>query len=449
MESSARTSHLLRCSLLVIGLLVSSACGDDEDNQTASTEEQQRDEVSTVVNEIATVDQIVNLISSHDRDRLRGEPIEIEAWIHPAPRTTGLPTTPPQGCPVVPEKQDWITDEPIDTQIEVAGATLPNDRIRDDVSMLKLVVPYTLGFIDVPERAVLRGHVLDDNYRDCPLSETLFILDEIVEQLPAERSADTAESVQNWERFTHERSGVVLEYPEGWEIDERDTGHSARIRFIGPDEFRTIRLQVQEQETYWHPDANDGSAAPDVLAGDRREAAMAGPAYARLVDDSRRAGSAEREVRLVFNHQGNTVSLAMVIRDGIELESGSLWVFNEMAQRLRLHGDVAMSDPMDPVLAASDEILEGAFISDADAMHVAVGVSGMTEAEAVEADLVSERDARLAIDGACRDFEGRPSGVWLVSIEGVLPTGSEAFRLVYLDAETGNRLCQAEAPGVS
>jgi hypothetical protein len=70
-------------------------------------------------------------------------------------------------------------------------------------------------------------------------------------------------------------------------------------------------------------------------------------------------------------------------------------------------------------------------------------------AEAIDAELVSERDARQAVDGACHNFDGRPSGVWLVTVDGVTQSGREAYRLVYLDAENGNRLCQAEAPGVS
>jgi hypothetical protein len=448
-QHSRLGTRVLFGGLLCILSLFMAACWDrDEDNVQLADQNPAETGNSPDLESVRNVEELMHLILSEEQDQLRGHLFEIDAWISPAPASNGASSTPPQGCPVVPEKQDWLSDEPIATQIEVAGATIPNERLSEEKSLLRLVVPYNLGFVEIPERATLRGYVLDEAHAECPGAESLFILDEIVESLPPEGEANESELISEWEQYTHEDSGIVLEYPAGWEVEERDTGHLVRIRFLGPDNFRTIRFEVHEGETYWNADASE-SITPEVLRGNRQEPASAGPAHARLVDDRERTSAEERELRLVFNHQGRTIFLAMVVRDGAELDTDAIWVFNEMAHRLRLQGDVAMSDPMDPILAASDEIGAGPFLSEADAMYAAVNASGMTAAEAVSAELVSERQARDAIDGACRDFDGRPPGVWLVAVDGVTPNGREAYRLVYLDASTGDRLCQAEAPGVS
>jgi hypothetical protein len=448
-QHSRLGTRVLFGGLLCILSLFMAACWDrDEDNVQLVDQNPADSGTSPDLDDVRSVEELTRLILSDEQDQLRGHLFEIDAWISPAPGSNGTSSTPPQGCPVVPEKQDWLSDEPIATQIEVAGATIPNERLSEEKSLLRLVVPYNLGFVEIPERATLSGYVLDEAHAECPGAESLFILDEIIESLPSEGAAIETELVSEWEQYTHEESGVVLEYPAGWEVEERDTGHLIRIRFLGPDNFRTIRFEVHEGETYWHADASD-SITPEVLRGNRQEPASAGQAHARLVDDRERTGAEERELRLVFNHQERTIFLAMVVRDGADLDTDAIWVFNEMAHRLRLKGDVAMSDPMDPILAASDEIADGPFLSEAEAMYVAVQASGMTAAEAVSAELVSERQARDAVDGACRDFDGRPPGVWLVSVDGVTPNGREAYRLVYLDASNGDRLCQAEAPGVS
>ena len=435
---------------LTLLLVALSACGDDESGDVELTGQNPADEhAGQDLDSVRSVEELVALIGSPDREALRGHRFEIDAWITAPPSTHGAPSTPPQGCPVVPEKQDWLTDDPIDAQIEIAGAVIPNERLADDIPVLRLVVPYTLGFVEIPERATLRGYVLDPEHSDCPRSETLFVLDDVVDALPADRPNDEAELIAEWDQISSDLGGLVLQYPDGWDVEQQDTGVSERIRFLGPDPFRTIRLEVQDGETFWHPDANDGGSPPDVLGGERQEPAFAGQAHARLIDDRRRTSSDEREIRLVFNHQGRTIALAMVLRDGAALDTESIWVFSEMAYRMHLRGDVTMSDPMDPILAASDEIGEGPFLSEADARYVAVNASGMSAADAVDATLVSERDARNAVDGACRNFDGRPSGVWLVTVDGITPSGRDAYRLVYLDASNGTRLCQTEAPGVS
>jgi hypothetical protein len=448
-----RPTSLARLVVIFMGLIALAvlivACGEDDlDDEGSGSQNQEDPNGLPDLDTVRSVDELAELINSENRDDLRNHEFEIDAWISPPPTISGAPGTPPQGCPVVPEKQDWLTDDPIDTQIEVAGAAIPNEQLGEDLSILRLVVPYTLGFVDLPERATLRGTVLDEQHAECPGADTLFILSEVVDSLPAERDDNDDDLITDWTQTTSELGQLVLEYPSDWDLEEQDTGISARLRFLGPEPFRTIRLEIQEGETYWHPDA-DGSGAPDVLGGDRQELAIAGQADARLIDDRRRTSSGEREIRLVFNHDGKTIFLAMVIKDGANLDAESIWVFDEMARRMRLQGDVAMSDPMDPILAARDDIGEGPFLSEADARYVAINASGMTGAEAVQAELVSERDARTAVEGACRNFDGRPSGIWLVTVAGVTPSGREAHRLVYLDASNGNRLCQTEAPGVS
>ena len=439
-----RTKLVATLGLILCGLLVIAACGSDDDAQVL---EEQSTEDGIDLDAIDRVDDLVEILSGHDRDELRGHTFEIEAWVLAPPRSRNSPGTPPQGCPVVPDKQDWLSDEPLTTRFEVAGASIPNDALAETAPVLRLVVPYQLGFIDIPERARLRGYVLVDQYADCPGAESLFVLEDVVEELPAERTDELNDVVTEWDQITSEHGRIMVEYPADWEIEERESGPSSRIRFLGPEPFRTIRLEVQDGETWWHPEA-DGGNPPDILGGDRREEATAGQAYARLVDDRRRSGGDERELRLVFNHDGRTIVLAMMMQDGAAPDLESAWVFSEMASRLHLEGDVSMSDPMDPMLAASDEVGEGPFLSEADARYVAVQDSGMTMAEAVEAELVSEQAARAAVDGACRNFDGRPDGVWLVTVDGITPGGSEALRLVYLDASSGLRLCQAEAPGV-
>jgi hypothetical protein len=433
--------------LLLVSLVVLVACGNDDADDGQILDEQATNP-GPDLDAIDRVDELVELLNEHDRDDLRSHAFEIEAWVLAPPQSPNSSGTPPQGCPVVPDKQDWLSDDPLTTRLEIAGAVLPNDQLAESAQILRLVVPYQLGFIDIPDRARLRGHVLNESYSGCPSAETLFVLEEVLDELPAGTTDEQAEPVTEWEKVTSEHGQVEIEYPAGWELEERESGPSSRIRFLGPEPFRTIRFEVQEGETWWHPDS-DGGNPPDILGGDHREPATAGQVYARLVDDRRRSSVDEREIRLVFNHQGQTIIMAMMMRDGVEPDLDSAWIFSEMASRMHLMGDVGMSDPMDPILASSDELGEGPFLSEADARYVALQASGLTMAETTDAELVTERTARAAVDGACRNFDGRPAGIWLVTVDGVSPSGSETQRLVYLDASNGLRLCQAEAPGFS
>lgn len=445
MMSRGRARYGVMLGVLVIALSVLSACWNDDSDDAHLLDEQATD-AGVDPDTIDRVDELVELLNGHDPDELRGLTFAIDAWVLSPPESRNSPGTPPQGCPVVPDKQEWLSDDPLTTRIEIAGATIPNHRLAESAQILRLVVPFQLGFIDIPQRARLRGHVLNDDYSDCPSAESLFILEEVVDELPTETTDVLADPVTEWEQVTSEHGQIVLEYPAGWEVEARDSGPSSRIRLLGPEPFRIIRLDVQDGETWWHPDS-DGGNPPDILGGERREEATAGQVHARLVDDRRRTSADEREIRLVFNHQGRTVVLAMMMQDGAEPDLESAWVFSEIASRMNLQGDVGMSDPMDPILAASDELGEGPFLSEADARYAAVQASGLTMAEAINAELVTERAARAAVDGTCRNFDGRPAGIWLVTIAGVAPSGSDAQRLVYLDASNGLRLCQAEAPG--
>jgi hypothetical protein len=438
-----RPSTWLLCCIVAPVLLVA-ACGSSDDSDHAYLPE------PTPTLDLSgpqRVSDLLSLVRTGNREQIREQTVEIDAWITPPPGAGTIPATPPRGCPVVPEKQDWLTDDPVLTQFEVAGAVLPN-RLEGTTQYLRLVVPYQLGFIDIPERARLRGRMLDPGYAGCPQSDTLFILDEIVEVLPADNMEANADLPDDWGRWSAADAGIVLELPGNWQIEERDAGGAiVQVRLLSPDGHRPIQLRVTPGETFWNPDQTEEEAPPPLLHGDRIALATAGPARARLIDDSTRAATGERELRIVFNHQENTVALWTIIQDGPEIDRSTLAVFSEIALRLRLRGDVTISDPMDPLLSASEELGDGPYLTEADARYLAVGASGLTGAEAVDADLVSEREARMVTTGACRDFDGRPDGVWLVTVDGVLPTGQQSLRLVYLDAVTGTRLCQTEAPG--
>src|SRR5690606_4639892 len=95
-----------------------------------------------------------------------------------------------------------------------------------------------------------------------------------------------------------------------------------------------------------------------------------------------------------------------------------LTLYSAMAASVRFSEPVDVSDPLDPTLTASDELGPGPFIGEDTAEYRAVVVSGMHEATVISTALVSEREARLAVPGSCREFPGRPEGVWLVTVEG-------------------------------
>jgi hypothetical protein len=58
--------------------------------------------------------------------------------------------------------------------------------------------------------------------------------------------------------------------------------------------------------------------------------------------------------------------------------------------------------------------------------------------------MVSEKAARETTPGVCREFQQRPEAVWLVKMNGTKATGEPATRLVYLDAVTGESICQTD-----
>jgi hypothetical protein len=198
-----RPSHRTRAFLL-LGLLLAltvliAGCDDDAENSDLENENQADNPETVDLGSIDSIEELVNVMSMVAGEDLQGHTFEIDAWISPPPTTSGIPSTPAEGCPVVPEKQDWLSDEAIETQFEVAGATIPNERLSEDIPVMRLVVPYTLGFVEIPERAILRGRVLDDEFMGCSAVESLFILDEIVEELPAERADPEQEVVSEWD----------------------------------------------------------------------------------------------------------------------------------------------------------------------------------------------------------------------------------------------------------
>jgi hypothetical protein len=64
-----------------------------------------------------------------------------------------------------------------------------------------------------------------------------------------------------------------------------------------------------------------------------------------------------------------------------------------------------------------------------------------------DASMVAEKAAREATPGVCREFQQRPQAVWLIKLGGTKPTGEAATRLVYLDAVTGESICQTDLAG--
>jgi hypothetical protein len=434
---------------IVLLLALVTACSDDQSMTDDDVDTSTNAPSAPIGESQHAVAELAFSVRTSELEQLQGETFTIEAFVNPPPDDPSVSSVPSQGCPIVPEKQKILSDQPVLTQIEVAGASIPN-AVDESGDYLRLVVPLQLGFLDIPDRAILRGTFFHADYVNCPRPERLFILEDVIDELAVDSLPAAASPISDWERWSDSDSGMIVEYPAGWEVEVQEReGHRYHIRFLGGEPFRPIRLSIEPGETWWDPNNSANVSIPDVLRGQRHFPAVAGPATARLVEDSSRTGSGERELRLVFNHRGNTVALAMIIRDGVELHHDGVHVFSEMAHRLRLQGEVVLSDPMDPVLAASDDLGDGPFLSEEDARYLAVSASGMTNVETMEADLVSPRAARLAVAGACRDFEGDPEGVWLVTVQGVLPSGRDTYRLVYIDAENGARLCQTEAPGVT
>lgn len=374
-----------------------------------------------------------------------GQPFDLAAYVNPA-LSDATSATSQSGCPVVIDRLSTLTDQPFPRQFSVVGVDLPNPTPAQ-VPSLTLVVPYALGIIDIPEHALLRGHLSDPQYAECPRSSHLFVLDKVVRPLASEAPATPTSGTPTvgWHSWRDAALGITLRYPPSWTVSEtHDAGSIVDAQFRDPDtrHDRLIELTVIAGQTF-------GSADPDVtppepLRGDRLLPAKLGPAPARLVDAVGQPvdGGEAREIRLVLNYQGDTVILATHFSDGAALDRPLLDIFTGMAGSTRFAKGISASDPLDPTLSASATLGPGPFIGQATAEEQAVAASGLRQATAIEAKLVPERSARLAVSGSCRTFEGHAEGVWLVTVDGVMPTGQHSRVLVYLDGQSGDRLCQ-------
>jgi len=426
---------------LVVALAIT-ACGGF--GQLTRRSEDPTASPAVEVGEALSVEAAVTALET-ERDRLATGPVELVAYVNTAPGSAGVADA-QAGCPVAPEGLAVLTDRPFLREFSVAGVMLPNE-VPATVPALRLVVPYSLGIIDIPSRARLRGHFFDPEYAGCPGADRLFVLDEVVEPVNGVRATLVAAlpETADWPEWADARLGLGIRYPDGWTVEEaRNQGAIVEVRFQPPNADATMRLAVTPGQT----DAGVDGQLPDVLRGARHAPALLGPARARLVDvvgPARPEGSV-REVRLVANYRGNTVVFAAHFTDGAALNPGLLTVFSAMAGSVRFAEPVDLADPLDPTLTAHAELGPGPFIGEGTAADRAVVVSGLHDAIVTDTALVPERDARLAVPGSCREFPGQPEGVWLVTVEGTLPSGQDARLLVYLDASSGERLCQTDAP---
>ncbi|ACZ40324.1 hypothetical protein Sthe_2917 [Sphaerobacter thermophilus DSM 20745] len=445
-EVTALSHRLYRSVLawLVVALTIT-ACGGF--GRLTSTSEDPTASPAVEVGDALSVEAAVAALET-DRDRLANGLVDLVAYVNAAPGSAGVVAA-QAGCPVAPEGLAVLTDRPFPREFSVAGVMLPNE-VPAAIPALRLVVPYSLGIIDIPSRARLRGHFFDPDYAGCPGADRLFVLDELVEPVTGVRVMPVAElpETTDWPEWSDAGLGLGIRYPDGWTVEEaRNQGAIVEVRFQPPSADATMRLAVTPGQT----DAGIDGPLPDVLRGARHAPALLGPARARLVDvvgPARPEGNV-REVRLVANYRGNTVVVAAHFTDGAALNPALLTVFSAMAASVRFAEPVDLADPLDPTLTARDELGPGPFIGEATAAERAVIVSGLHDAVVTNTTLVPEREARLAVPGSCREFPGQPEGVWLVTIEGTHPSGQAARLLVYLDAGSGERLCQTDAPASS
>lgn len=376
--------------------------------------------------------------------RPAGGSVDVVAYVDPPPEGD-VGGTPQPGCPVVLDRLPTLTDYPFARSFSVAGVSLPNS-VPQSLSSLRLVIPLDRGLIEVPLHARLRGHFNDPAYARCSGGSGLFVLDVVEQPLPGAEVAASGTTVAT-SGWHDDGVGLGLSYPAGWTVSvTRNVGAIVQARFQGTPTGRTIQLAVIAGQTLATPDAE--TDLPESLVGARQLPALLGPAQARLVDapgDATPDGQS-REVRLVANYQGNTVVLSVRFEDGLALDHALLDTFTALAASVRFDRSVEASDPLDPTLTASATLGKGPFISRGRAETAAVAASGLRQATVADARLVAEREARLTGPGTCREFQGRPQGVWLVTVQGTQPTGQDARMLVYLDASTAERLCQAPAP---
>jgi hypothetical protein len=339
-----------------------------------------------------------------------------------------------------------LTEEPFMTELPVAGVMLPN-AVPPSLPSLRLVIPLSLGIVDPPDHSSLRGHLLDPEYAQCPGADRLFILEEVVRELPTEpprQDPSSTSTAADWTQWSDPAVALKLDYPAGWTAQEtRNVGAIVEVALTNPDDQSAIRLKVTAGETYWNP--NSGSPPPTPLSGSRRLPILVGGAAAQMTDtvgELVETGS-RRELRAVLNYNGNTVTLTTTFIDGLSPDIALLGTFTRMLESFVYDKPVAISDPLDPRPTASTELGDGPFIEESAARDAATAESGLSQPEVLDARLVAEREAREATPGACQNFQERPEGVWLVTVQGTMPTGQSGVRLVYLDAISARTLCLA------
>jgi hypothetical protein len=359
----------------------------------------------------------------------------IDARINQPPTETDGSIAPPVNCPVVLARLPMLTDQPFMTEFSVAGVTLPNS-IPQSVPSLELVIPFSLGIIDLPAHAQLHGHVFDPAYVSCPDARKLFVLDSISD---ASAPATPESTVNNgltpaWGTWSDPLVGLGLNFPDGWNVQAtHNVGSIVSAVFTSGDGAKHVALDVTAGETYWTQDSTDSAPAP--LQGQRRALSNAGQALARLVDvvgDEADQGH-QRTLRLVFNYGGNTVALSTHFVDGVALDPRLLGTFTGMASSFHFDKPLGISDPMDPTLTASSEIGSGPFIGQDTAISIATALSSLTQTTVDDAKMVSEKAARETTPGVCREFQERPQAVWLVKLSGTKPTGESVPRATMLD----------------
>ncbi len=372
--------------------------------------------------------------------------LSLHAYVNQPPTQGDSAVAPPANCPVVAARLPTLTDESFPTSFRVAGVDLPN-ALPAGMPALDLVIPFSLGMIDLPQQAEFHGHVFDPAYASCPNAGHLFVLDSIEHPVPMPTAQATSNDqlTASWQVWSDPVAGFALNYPDGWGVQvTHNVGSVVTAEFASADAARHISLNVVAGETFWSQESPD--AAPAPLQGDRQLLTSAGQALARLVDvvgDPTGTGR-QRTVRLVFNYAGNTVIVSTRFVDGADLDSTLLGIFTGMTSSFRFDKPLAISDPMDPTLTANDSIGAGPFIGQSTAIEFATASSGLTQVNVVDATMVSEKAARETTPGVCREFQQRPEAVWLVKMTGTKATGESVTRLVYLDAVTGDGICQTD-----
>ncbi len=396
------------------------------------------------------VHDAVNLIASLPSNTGQ-QPLIINAQINqPSTQNDGA-IAPPAKCPVIVSRLPTLTDQAFETEFSVVGVELPNS-IPSSLPSLELVIPVTSGIIDLPASGELHGHIFDPDYASCPDARKLFVLDSITNSVPPVIPQPTSNDslTSSWQTWSDPSISLGLNYPDGWTVQvTHNVGSVASAEFNSLDSSMHVSLAVTAGEIYWTQQSTN--SAPAALQGRRQLLASAGQALARLVDivGEEVDQGHQRTLRLVFNYDGNTVILSTRFVDGLALDPQLLGIFTGMSSSFHFDKPLGISDPMDPTLTAKTEIGSGPFIAQSTAISIATGSSGLTQTTVDSAQMVSEKAAREATPGVCREFQERPEAVWLVKLSGTKPTGENATKLIYLDAVTGESICQTDVKNSS